>query len=63
MNIEPLPLETELRLEHIRRHLTEMTKEELIHNFSISLDTLTRMTHQTKQLLVYIEFLESKEQG
>jgi hypothetical protein len=60
MNIEPLPLEKELRVESIKRHLSEMSHEELINNLASAIDTLTRMTHQTKQLLAYIEVMEKK---
>jgi hypothetical protein len=60
MNIEPLPLEKELRVESIKRHLSEMSREELIESLASAIDTLTRMTHQTKQLLVHIEILEGR---
>ena len=60
MNIDPLPLEKELRIESIKRHISELPREELIENLASAIDTLTRMTHQTKQLLAYIELMESK---
>lgn len=60
MNIEPLPLEKELRIESIKRHITELPREELIENLASAIDTLTRMTHQTKQLMAYIEIMEDK---
>lgn len=62
MNIDPLPLEKELRIESIKRHITDLPREELIENLANAIDTLTRMTHQTKQLMVYIEAME-KELG
>lgn len=62
MNIDPLPLEKELRIESIKRHITDLPREELIENLASAIDTLTRMTHQTKQLMVYIEAME-KELG
>lgn len=60
MNMDPLPLEKELRIESIKRHITELPREELIENLASAIDTLTRMTHQTKQLLAYIEVMEEK---
>ena len=58
MNLQPLPLEKELRIENIRRSLTELPREELVDNLAQSIDLLTRMTHQTKQLRDYVEELE-----
>ena len=60
MNIEPFPLEKELRVEAIKRHLTEMPREELVANLAQAIDVLTRMTDQTKQLVAYIEIMEEK---
>ncbi len=60
MNMDPLPLEKELRIESIKRHIVELPKEELINSLAIAIDTLTRMTHQTKQLLAYIEVMEKQ---
>jgi len=60
MNIEPFPLEKELRIEAIKRHLTEMPREELVANLAQAIDVLTRMTDQTKQLVAYIEIMEEK---
>jgi uncharacterized membrane-anchored protein YhcB (DUF1043 family) len=58
MNLQPLPLEKELRIENIKRSLLELPREELVENLAQSIDLLTRMTHQTKQLRDYIEELE-----
>lgn len=60
MNINPLPLEKELRIESIKRHISELPREELIENLASAIDTLTRMTHQTKQLMTYIEVMEDR---
>lgn len=60
MNMEPLPLEKELRIESIKRHLSELPREELVDSLASAIDTLTRMTHQTKQLVAYIEVMEEK---
>ncbi len=58
--MEPLPLEKELRIESIKRHLSELPREELIESLASAIDTLTRMTHQTKQLLTYIDVMEER---
>lgn len=60
MNLDPLPLEKELRIESIKRSISELPREELIENLASAIDTLTRMTHQTKQLVAYIDELEEK---
>ena len=60
MNLDPLPLEKELRIESIKRHLVELPREELIDSLASSIDVLTRMTHQTKQLLAYIDVMEER---
>lgn len=60
MNIEPLPLEKELRIESIKRHIVDLPREELVENLASAIEVLTRMTHQTKQLLVHIDILEDK---
>lgn len=58
MNLTPLPLEKELRIENIKRSLCELPHNELVETLAQSIDLLTRMTHQTKQLRDYIEELE-----
>jgi len=63
VNLDPLPLEKELRVESIKRHIVELPREELIENLASAIDTLTRMTHQTKQLMAYIELIENRLNG
>lgn len=58
MNLQPLPLEKELRIENIKRSLSELPREELVNNLAEAIDLLTRMTHQTKQLKDRLEELE-----
>lgn len=58
MNLQPLPLEKELRIENIKRSLSELPREELVNNLAEAIELLTRMTHQTKQLMDHIEELE-----
>lgn len=60
MNLQPLPLEKELRLESVKRQVSEFSREELEEHLVSALDILTRMTHQTKQLLTWIDALESR---
>lgn len=60
MNLDPLPLEKELRIESIKRHISNLPREELIETLASAIDTLTRMTHQTKQLLAHIDILEER---
>jgi uncharacterized protein (DUF3084 family) len=58
MNLYPLPLEKELRIERIKRSLNELPREELLENLAQAIEVLTRMTHQTKQLRDRVEELE-----
>lgn len=58
MNLQPLPLEKELRIENIKRSLSELPREELVNNLAEAIELLTRMTHQTKQLRDRVEELE-----
>lgn len=60
MYMEPLPLEKELRVESIKRRISELPREDLVETLASAIDTLTRMTHQTKQLLAYLEVMEEK---
>lgn len=58
MNLDPLPLEKELRIERIKRSLKDLPREELLNSLSHAIEVLTRMTHQTKQLRDRVEELE-----
>jgi hypothetical protein len=58
MNLYPLPLEKELRIERIKRSLNELPREELLESLAQAIEVLTRMTHQTKQLRDRVEELE-----
>jgi hypothetical protein len=58
MNLHPLPLEKELRIERIKRSLNELPREELLESLAQAIEVLTRMTHQTKQLRDRVEELE-----
>ena len=50
--IDPnLPLETELRLDNLRRHLGELSREELEENLYETTRQMVRLTHLCKQLL------------
>ena len=61
MDLQPLPIEKELRIENIKRSLTKLSREDLIENFAWAIDILTRMTHQTMQLLDRVKELENPE--
>jgi len=61
MDLQPLPIEKELRIENIKRSLTKLSREDLIENFARAIDILTRMTHQTMQLLDRVKELENPE--
>ena len=41
MNIEPFPLEKELRVEAIKRHLTELPRDELVASLAQAIDVLS----------------------
>ena len=54
MNIEPQPLEAELRVERLKRQLSLLSREELEEYTGRLLTVASKLTHQTKQLLKYI---------
>lgn len=60
MNIDPLPVEKELRIEVVKRYLEALSREELIEYLSESIDTVVRLTHHGKQLLGIIDTMENK---
>ena len=54
MNIEPQPLEQQLRVESLKRQLKDLTHEELLEYTERLLVVTSKLTHQTKQLVRYI---------
>lgn len=61
MNLEPLPVEKELRLTLLKRNLPQLSRTELEEYLSETVDKLTRMTHQTKQLLQIVHDLQKEK--
>ena len=54
MNIEPQPLEQQLRIESLKRRLKELSHEELLEYTERLLVISTKLTHQAKQMIRYI---------
>ena len=58
MNLQPQPLEQELRVEHLKRHLNLLSREDL-EDYTAQLMTLTsKLTHQARQMSIYIAEIE-----
>jgi hypothetical protein len=60
MNIDPQPLEAELRVESLKRQLSLLSREELEEYTGRLLSVTSKLTHQTKQLL---KLVIEKEKG
>jgi len=58
MNLEPLPLELEFRAAHLKNSLRHIDRKELEGFTGELIDVTTKLTHQTAQLLDYIQELE-----
>jgi hypothetical protein len=56
-HIEPLPLETELRVISIQSRLKELSRQELEDYLVECLRLLTALTHQTSQMKNFLERL------
>ena len=54
MNLEPQPLEQQLRVESLKRQLKDLSHEELLEYTERLLVVTSKLTHQTKQLVRYI---------
>lgn len=58
MDLQPQPLEQELRVEHLKRQLGLLSREDL-EDYTAQLMTLTsKLTHQAKQMSIYIAEIE-----
>ena len=58
MDLQPQPLEQELRVEHLKRQLKLLSREDL-EDYTAQLMTLTsKLTHQAKQMSIYIAEME-----
>ncbi len=51
----PLPLEKEFQVTSVRQRLKELSREELEMLLGESLDLVTRLAHQLRELRDYIE--------
>lgn len=60
MRIDPLPLEKEFRISRVQNSLSELSRKELEEILSEAIDKLTRLTHQSKQLLEIIYQLQEE---
>jgi hypothetical protein len=60
--ISPLPLEKEFQVEYLKQNLHILTREQLEDLLSQCLSVITRLTHQTKQLMALIEEAQGKSE-
>lgn len=58
--ISPLPLEKEFQVEYLKQNLHMLSREQLEDLLSQSLSIITRLTHQTKQMMALIEEAQGK---
>lgn len=60
MELNPLPIEEEFRVERLKHQLSELNRDELEEFTKRLLTVSSRLTHQTKQLLAKVIELEGK---
>jgi hypothetical protein len=58
--LEPLPLESEFKVQSVRARLYHLSREELETFLAESLGILVKLADQTKQMKRYIDELEGK---
>ena len=58
--LDPLPLESEFKVQSVRARLYHLTREELETFLAESLGILVKLADQTKQMKQYIDELEGK---
>jgi len=58
MNLDPLPLELEFRAAHLKNNLRHIDRTELEFFTGKLIDVTTKLTHQSAQMLDYIQQLE-----
>ena len=56
--LDPLPLESEFKIQSVRHRLHELNRKDLELFLAEALDLLVNLTHQTKQMKDYIGELE-----
>ena len=54
MNLEPQPLEQQLRVESLKRQLKDLSHEELLEYTERLLVVTSKLTHQAKQMIRHI---------
>lgn len=63
MNLNPQPLEEKFRVARLKAQLKEIDREDLEEFTGRLLEIASKLTHQTKQLLAYVEENEKKNSG
>lgn len=58
--LDPLPLESEFKVQSVRARLYHLSREELETFLAESLGILVKLADQTKQMKRYIDELEGK---
>jgi hypothetical protein len=58
--LDPLPLESEFKVQSVRARLYHLSREELETFLADSLGILVKLADQTKQMKRYIDELEGK---
>ncbi len=58
--LDPLPLESEFKVQSVRARLHHLSREELETFLAESLGILVKLADQTKQMKQYIDELEGK---
>ena len=58
--LEPLPLESEFKVQSVRARLYHLSREELETFLAESLGILVKLADQTKQMKRYIDELDGK---
>ena len=54
MEIQPLTLEQQLRVERLKRHVKELTREELELYTQELIELCQKLTHQSRQLVTLV---------
>ena len=58
--VDPLPLESEFRVQNVRHRMHELSREDLEAFLAEALNLLVRLAHQSNQMRDYIEKMEGK---
>lgn len=60
LKIEPLSLESEFRVQSVRRRFHELSREELEEFLAESLTLMAKLAHQLTQIRDHVDKLEGK---